>query len=93
MMFAQMNVNWHLVPLIVAVTLVYSATRFETWPYIFSHAIRWALYILGFLGVTYLFLLPLALDASLWWYVPLGIATLYYSLRPGRRKENKTPST
>ena len=33
---------WHLPILIVVVSLVYSATRFERWPSILLESVRWA---------------------------------------------------
>jgi hypothetical protein len=38
-----------LVPLIVVISLVYSATRHEDWPSIFREAFRWGYRMLGFL--------------------------------------------
>ena len=37
--------------LIVLVSLVYSATRFDRWPAIFREALRWAGRLLAFLAV------------------------------------------
>ena len=38
---ASTNIYFHLPVLIVVISLVYSATRFEHWPNIFSEALRW----------------------------------------------------
>jgi hypothetical protein len=42
---------WHLVPLMIAVSLVYGATRFEDWRDILEHSLRFAVWVFGFLGV------------------------------------------
>ncbi len=47
--FASANIYWHLPVLIVVVSLVYSATRFDRWPNIFREAGRWGLRMLTFL--------------------------------------------
>jgi len=44
------NMYWHLPVLIVIVSLVYSATRFDQWRPILREAFRWGLRLLGFLG-------------------------------------------
>ena len=50
------NVYWYLLPLIVVVSLVYSATRYEEWPIILRRAVRLAVFIAGFMGVILAFL-------------------------------------
>jgi hypothetical protein len=40
-----------LVPLMIAVSLVYGATRFERWRDILEHSTRFAVWIFGFLAV------------------------------------------
>jgi hypothetical protein len=55
------NIYWHLPVLIVVISLVYSATRFERWSNIVSEAVRWGLRMSAFLcgiGVV-LFLISL----------------------------------
>ncbi len=42
----------HLPILIVIVSLVYSATRFDQWRAIFREAVRWGLRLLGFLAAV-----------------------------------------
>ncbi len=39
---AQINLMWYSLPLIVAISLVYSATRHEQMQPILAHALRWA---------------------------------------------------
>ena len=41
---------WHFPVLIVVISLVYSATKFDHWPYIVREAMRWVLRMVGFLG-------------------------------------------
>ena len=46
---AHLPYYWHLPVLIVVISLVYSATRFDTWGSIFREAIRWGVRLTGFL--------------------------------------------
>jgi hypothetical protein len=46
-----MNMFWHLPVLIVIISLVYSATRYDEWSPIFREAFRWGLRLAGFLVV------------------------------------------
>jgi hypothetical protein len=43
------SIYWHLPILIVVVSLVYSATRFDQWGAILNEALRWGLRLTGFL--------------------------------------------
>ncbi len=43
------NIYWHLPVLIVVISVVYSATRFERWENILREALRWGLRMAGFL--------------------------------------------
>lgn len=43
------SIYWHLPVMIVAISLVYSATRFDQWSYIFHETFRWARNMLLFL--------------------------------------------
>jgi hypothetical protein len=52
MLFANINQLWHAVPLIIAISLVYSGTRHEQPRAIAEHAIRLGIWITGFLGVA-----------------------------------------
>jgi hypothetical protein len=45
------SIYWHLPVLIVIVSLVYSATRYDQWGAILLEALRWGLRLAGFLGV------------------------------------------
>ncbi|MGD0897312.1 MAG: hypothetical protein ABR915_05705 [Thermoguttaceae bacterium] len=50
-----MNNNdlWYAVPLVVAVSLVYAATRHERLGPLLLHALRIGVWILGFMGVIF----------------------------------------
>jgi hypothetical protein len=55
--FRMINIYWYVLPLVVAVSLVYAASRHESWRRIWSHAIRLCVMILGILiGTTVLLL-------------------------------------
>lgn len=49
---ATWNVYWFLLPLVVAISLVYAASRHEAWPLILGHALRVGVTILVILAVT-----------------------------------------
>jgi hypothetical protein len=53
---------WYAVPLVIAVSLVYAATRHELMGPILSHAVRVGVWILGFMAVVFGVLLLVA-----WW--------------------------
>ena len=59
---AQINLLWYSVPLIISISLVYSATRHEEMGPILSHAARLAVMIAVFMAVI---LVVLALLS--WW--------------------------
>ena len=44
------SIYWHLPVLLVVVSLVYSATRYDQWNMIFYEAARWGFRMLLFLG-------------------------------------------
>ena len=50
---------WYAIPLIVAVSLVYAATRHELMVPILFHAWRIAVWIVGFMMIVFLILLAL----------------------------------
>jgi hypothetical protein len=56
------SIYWHLPILIVVISLVYSATRFEPWTLIFREAVRWMLRVSVFLVTVAAVLLLLD-----WW--------------------------
>ena len=47
--FTMADIYFHLPLLIVLISLVYSGTRYESWPSILLEAVRWGLRMLGFL--------------------------------------------
>jgi hypothetical protein len=51
------NQLWHLLPLVVAVSLVYGATRHEYAVPILVNAFRFGLWMLGFVAVLFVVLL------------------------------------
>jgi len=58
MNFNPSNVYWLILPLVVAISLVYSASRHESWQRIWIHSFRLCLWILGILvGTTAVLLL------------------------------------
>ena len=44
------SIYWELPILLVLVSLVYSATRYDRWDLIWREALRWGLRMTGFLG-------------------------------------------
>jgi hypothetical protein len=48
---------WYALPLVVAVSLVYSATRHEQMVPILKHSVRVAIWIVGFMVVVFVVLL------------------------------------
>jgi len=53
-----------LLPLLVLISLVYSATRYDDWPDIFSEAFRWGSRMLTFMGGVFVVMYALAWLAS-----------------------------
>ena len=59
MIFGAIHVYWFVVPLVAVISLVYSATRHESWPRIWRHAIRLFTWILGLLVAAMVILLAI----------------------------------
>ncbi len=57
---AQINNLWFTLPLIVSVSLVYSATRHELMIPILQHALRIGVWIVGFMAVILVVILLIA---------------------------------
>jgi hypothetical protein len=55
-----MSIYWHLPILVVVISLVYSATRYDQWGPIMREAFRWGLRLTGFLAAIGLILFLLA---------------------------------
>lgn len=49
LLLAQVNLMWYAVPLVAAISLVYSATHHEAMRPILTHALRLGLMIIGFM--------------------------------------------
>lgn len=52
MSILHFNIYWYILPLVAAVSLVYSASRHESWPRIWAHAARLSATLLGILAAT-----------------------------------------
>jgi hypothetical protein len=48
----MIHVYWFVLPLVVAISLVYSASRYEAWPRIWLHALSLCTKILGLLIIV-----------------------------------------
>ena len=59
-LLAAMSIYWHLPILVILVSLVYSATRFDDWDQIMHHATRGGVYIVVFMGSVFLVLMFLS---------------------------------
>ena len=60
-LFAAVGFYWlHLPVLVIVISLVYGATRFDDWPHILREARRWVVRLAGFLFVIVLALYLLA---------------------------------
>jgi len=67
------SIYWDLPVLIVVVSLVYSATRYDDWGAIIREAVRWGLRMTSFLGGigVVLYFLAWWVDSGLGWWVPI----------------------
>jgi hypothetical protein len=63
-LFGALSIYWQLPVLIVVISLVYSATRFEHWDMILHESIRWVVRMTLFLVGIVLILSGLSLDES-----------------------------
>ena len=52
MIFGTIHIYWFILPLVVAISLVYSASRHESWRRIWLHSLRLCTWILGILVLT-----------------------------------------
>lgn len=62
--FGIATIYWHLPLMIVVVSLVYSATRYDHWDAIVREALRWGLRMTLFLAGIVLLLAGMSLDES-----------------------------
>jgi hypothetical protein len=60
MALSEFSIYWQLPILIVVISLVYSATRFDQWGAILREAVRWGLRMTAFLAAIGLVLYALA---------------------------------
>ena len=51
-MLTKLNIYWSILPLVAAVSLVYSASRHESWPRIWMQSARLGATLLGILAAT-----------------------------------------
>jgi hypothetical protein len=60
-LLASLLVNdlWYALPLVIAVSLVYAATRHEAMQSILAHALRIGVWIISFMAVVFVILLGL----------------------------------
>ena len=56
-MLKAINIYWYVLPLVIVISLVYAASRHESWHLIWSHAGRLCVLILGILVFTTILLL------------------------------------
>ena len=49
---SSINVYWFVLPLAIAISLVYTASRYESWTRILRHAARLCATILGLMAAT-----------------------------------------
>jgi len=56
LVLSQINATWHLIPLALAISLVYSASRYELPERILGRAIRLFLQIIGFMVAAFIVL-------------------------------------
>ena len=62
LMALGINDFWYALPLVIVVSLVYSATRHEQMAPILAHAFRIGIWIVGFMVIVFLVLLLIS-----WW--------------------------
>ena len=55
-LLASSSIYWHFPVLLILVSLVYSATRYDEWDLILHHAIRGGVYVVVFMGTVFLVL-------------------------------------
>jgi len=79
--FAAASIYWDLPVLLIAVSLVYSATRHDRWDRIVREAAGWIVRMVGFLGGLGVVLYLLSTYPHLWLYAAIiggiGIAVYY----------------
>lgn len=89
--FSDMSIYWFLPPLALAISLVYSGTRFESPRYILIYGARWAIYILTFLVATWIFIA--LLGTANYIYLPIALGGLALFLFGGGKKKAPPPKS
>ncbi len=57
MNFGAIHIYWYVLPLVLVISVVYAASRYESWERIWWHSIRLGTWILGLLIAATAFLL------------------------------------
>jgi hypothetical protein len=52
MIVASIHIYWLILPLVIAISLVYAASRHESWARIWSHSLKLSVWILSILVVA-----------------------------------------
>ena len=52
MILASAHIYWLILPLVIAISVVYSASRHEAWSRIWAHSLRLTLWMLGILVIA-----------------------------------------
>ena len=52
MILATVHIYWLILPLVIAISVVYAASRHESWPRIWIHSLRLGLWIIGLLAIA-----------------------------------------
>ena len=95
MPFAAASIYWDLPVLLIAVSLVYSATRHDRWDRIVKEAAGWIVRMVGFLGGLGIVLYILSTYPHLWLPAAIigGIGTIvYYAFTTSIFRKRRTPA-
>ena len=94
-LFAAASIYWNLPILLIAVSLVYSATRHDRWDRILKEAATWILRMTFFLGGLGGVLYVLSTYPHLWPYAAaIGIVgtVIYYAVTSSFLRKRGTPA-
>ena len=94
-LFAAASIYWDLPVLLIAVSLVYSATRHDRWDRIVKEAAGWIVRMVGFLGGLGLVLYVLSTYPHLWPYaagIGLVCTIIYYAYTLGYARKRRAPA-
>lgn len=89
----------HVVPMVLLVSIIWGATRHESWPHIFDHALRFAGMVLVFMAGVLAFLLIARLFPYWYLWVTLVVLViLYFRLshpnpEPANLQSDKNPQS